>query len=88
MRKKVIIITAVALAVIAAGCAHNINARGVYAACPYGAIGYGSFSCTKDNVKVIATEETTREGVKSSNEFMVGKQTTGYDVELAEVRKK
>ena len=88
MRKNIMIFAAVIGAVTLSGCAHNINARGVYAACPYGAIGYGSFSCTKDNVKVIATEETTREGVKSSNEFMVGKQTTGYDVELAGIRKK
>lgn len=88
MRKKVIIITAVALAVIAAGCAHNINVQGWGLACPYGAMGYGTFSCTKDNVKVIATEETTKEGVKSTNEFIVGKQTTGYDVELAGIRKK
>ena len=87
MRKKAILISAAALAILVSGCAHNINARGVYAACPYGAIGYGSFSCTKDNVKVIATEETTKDGVKSTNEFTVGKQTTGYDVELAGVKK-
>ena len=86
--KKTIVITAAALAVITAGCAHNINASGVYAACPYGAIGYGTFTCSKDNVKVIASEETTGDGVKSTNEFTVGKQTTGYDVELAEAQKK
>ena len=86
--KKILCFTAIALTIAATGCAHNINARGVYAACPYGAVGYGSFSCTKDNVKITATEETTKEGVKSTNEFTVGKQTTGYDVELAEVRKK
>lgn len=86
--KKLFIFSAILMAIVSAGCAHNINARGVYAACPYGAIGYGSFSCTKDNVKVIATEETTKEGVKSTNEFTVGKQTTGYDVELAEANKK
>ena len=86
--KKAIVISAVALAIFVAGCAHNINASGVYAACPYGAIGYGTFTCSKDNVKVEATEETTKESVKSTNEFTVGKQTTGYDVELAEVGKK
>ena len=85
--KKIVIFSAVALTIAITGCAHNINARGVYAACPYGAIGYGSFSCTKDNVKITATEETTKEGVKSTNEFTVGKQTTGYDVELAGVKK-
>ena len=86
--KTILSISAITLTIAITGCAHNINARGVYAACPYGAVGYGSFSCTKDNVKVIATEETTKEGVKSTNEFTVGKQTTGYDVELAGVRKK
>ena len=86
--KTILAISAIALTFAITGCAHNINARGVYAACPYGAVGYGSFSCTKDNVKVIATEETTKEGVKSTNEFSVGKQTTGYDVELAAVPKK
>lgn len=82
------IICAVALAVIATGCAHNINVQGWGLACPYGAMGYGSFSCTKDNVKVVSTEETTKDGVKSTNEFVVGQQTTGYDVELAETKKK
>ena len=80
--KKIIVIPAAALVLFAAGCAHNINAQGVYAACPYGAIGYGTFSCTKDNVKVTSTEETTKDGIKTANEFVVGKQTTGYDVEL------
>lgn len=86
--KKAIVILAVALAVIAAGCAHNINASGIYAACPYGAVGYGTFTCSKDNVKVESTEETTKDGVKVINKFEVGKQTTGYDVELAEANKK
>ena len=82
--KQAIVISAGALAVLSAGCAHNINAQGVYAACPYGAIGYGTFTCSKDNVKVKSTKDTTRDGVKTTNEFTVGKQTTGYDVELAE----
>ena len=86
--KKAIVILAVALAVIAAGCAHNINASGIYAACPYGAVGYGTFTCSKDNVKVESTEETTRDGVKVTNKFEVGEQVTGYDVEFAEVSKK
>ena len=85
MKKKAIVTSTVVLAIFAAGCAHNINASGIYAACPYGAVGYGTFTCSKDNVKVKATEETTKDGVKTINEFTVGKQTTGYDVELAEV---
>lgn len=86
--KKAILISVGALTILVSGCAHNINASGVYAACPYGAIGYGTFTCSKDNVKVKATEETTKDGVKTINEFTVGKQTTGYDVELAEANKK
>ena len=86
--KKTIIITAVALAILVSGCAHNINASGVYAACPYGAVGYGTFTCSKDNVKVESSEETTKDGVKVTNKFEVGDQTTGYDVELAEAKKK
>ena len=82
--KKVIVFLTAALAIFATGCAHNINAQGVYAACPYGAIGYGTFTCSKDNVKVKSAKDTTRDGVKTTNEFIVGKQTTGYDVELAE----
>lgn len=81
--RKTVLISAALLAIVTAGCAHNINASGVYAACPYGAIGYGTFTCSKDNVKVKATEESTKDGVKTTNEFTVGKQTTGYDVELA-----
>lgn len=86
--RKTVLISAALLAIVTAGCAHNINASGVYAACPYGAIGYGTFTCSKDNVKVESTEETTRDGVKVTNKFEVGDQTTGYDVELAEVSKK
>jgi hypothetical protein len=87
MKKNIVIFASVIGAVMLSGCAHNINVQGWGLACPYGAMGYGTFSCTKDNVKVIATEETTKEGVKSTNEFIVGKQTTGYDVELAKTKK-
>ena len=87
MRKNIMIFAAVIGAVALSGCAHNINVQGWGLACPYGAMGYGTFSCTKDNVKVIATEETTKEGVKSTNEFIVGEQVTGYDVELVKARK-
>lgn len=79
--KKVFIAAAAAL--ILAGCGHNINVRGFGLACPYGAFGYGTFSCVKDNTCVESTEETTQSGVKTTNKFSVGKQTTGYDVELA-----
>ena len=65
--KKAIILSAVALAIVTVVCAHNINASGVYAACPYGAIGYGTFTCSKDNVKVESTEETTKDGIKTTN---------------------
>lgn len=64
------------------GCGHNINVHGVGIACPYGAVGYGSFSCVKDNVTVERSEEPAANGVKTTNKFTVGKQTTGYDVEL------
>ena len=74
MRKKAILISVVALAIFVAGCAHNINASGIYAACPYGAVGYGTFTCSKDNVKVESTEETTKDGVKVTNKFEVGDQ--------------
>lgn len=86
--KKIIftIILAINLMFIA-GCGHNINIQGFGVACPYGAIGYGTFSCVKDNVSVVSTENTTKDGIKTSNKFIVGKQTTGYDVELEEIKK-
>lgn len=83
--KKVFISTVAAL--VLAGCGHNINVQGWGFACPYGAMGYGTFSCVKDNVTVESTEETTQSGVRTSNKFTVGKQTTGYDVELATTNK-
>lgn len=86
--KELITLAATGAVLLLSGCGHNINVQGWGLACPYGAMGYGTFSCTKDNVKVIATEETTTSGVKSTSEFIVGKQTTGYDVELAEIKKK
>jgi hypothetical protein len=70
-----------------AGCGHNIQVQGFGVACPYGAMGYGTFSCVKDNVTVQSTEKTTADGIETQNTFTVGKQTTGYDVELAEVQK-
>ena len=86
--KYLIIPAAAILAMIAlAGCAHNINVQGFGFACPYGAMGYGTFSCVKNNVSVESTEETSKEGVKTTNKFTVGKQTTGYDVEIATAKK-
>ena len=83
--KKEIIMTAASL--MLAGCGHNINVQGFGFACPYGAMGYGTFSCTKDNVTVKSTEKATKDGIETINEFKVGKQTTGYDVELEKVKK-
>ena len=83
--KKAIILSAASL--MLAGCGHNINVQGFGFACPYGAMGYGTFSCTKDNVTVKSTEKTTADGIETINEFKVGKQTTGYDVELEKVKK-
>lgn len=68
------------------GCGHNISVHGVGMACPYGAIGYGSFSCVKDNVTIERTEEPVGNVIKTNNKFIVGKQTTGYDVELEKTK--
>lgn len=79
---KCVVLAIAAAALFLAGCGHNINVQGWGLACPYGAMGYGTFSCTKDNVSVKATEKVNTNGViESSNEFVVGKQITGYDVE-------
>lgn len=81
--KKLIIITAATIAMFLTGCGHNINVQGWGIACPYGAMGYGTFSCVKDNVKVKSKEEVTKDGIiTSSMEFTVEDQVTGYDVEL------
>ena len=85
MKKIMFFVVAVISAVILTGCGHNINVQGWGFACPYGAMGYGTFSCTKDNVKVVSTEKTTKDGVESRNEFVVGEQVTGSDVELKKV---
>ena len=87
MRFLLIPLAAAAAMAALSGCGHNINVRGFGFACPYGAFGYGNFSCVKDNVTVESTEETTQSGVKTANKFTVGKQTTGYDVELAATNK-
>jgi hypothetical protein len=79
---------AIACAFALSGCGHNINVQGFGLACPYGAMGYGTFSCTKDNVTVKSTEKTTKDGIETINEFKVGKQTTGYDVDLEKVKNK
>lgn len=83
MKKIIFTIAGVMALMSIAGCGHNINVQGFGIACPYGAMGYGTFSCVKDNVTVETTEKTTKDGVIATNKFTVGKQTTGYDVELA-----
>ncbi len=83
---KFIILSAAVL--LTAGCAHNINVQGFGVACPYGAIGYGTFSCVKDNVSVKSIEKTTADGIETQNEFTVGRQITGYEVELEAVKQK
>lgn len=83
---KTILLAAVTL--LLAGCGHNIHVRGVGLATPYGAFGYGDFNCVKDNVEVKSTETVGLDGkAETKHTFTVGKQTTGYDVELAEVQK-
>ena len=70
-----------------AGCSHNINVQGWGIACPYGAMGYGTFSCVKENVKVTATEKVNKNGtIESINQFEVGEQTTGNDVDLLKAK--
>jgi hypothetical protein len=82
--KKVTIYYIVTLAaLLTSGCSHNIHVKVWGFASPCGAVGYGSFSCVKDNVTVERTEEPSASGVKTINKFTVGKQTTGYDVELS-----
>jgi hypothetical protein len=86
MSKIIAFIIVVLLTIILAGCGHNIHVQGFGFACPYGAMGYGTFSCVKDNVSVETSENTTKDGVETTNKFTVGKQTTGYDVEIEEVK--
>jgi hypothetical protein len=88
MKKVLFVIVGAASLIFVAGCGHNINVQGFGIACPYGAMGYGTFSCVKDNVSVETTENTTKDGVKTTNKFVVGKQTTGYDVEIEAVKAK
>lgn len=85
MMNKAVFLAVAALTMT--GCSHNINVRGFGFATPYGAFGYGTFSCVKDNVRIESTESTTPEGVVSSNILTIGEQTTGYDVELVAAEK-
>ena len=88
MKKIIFTIVGASSLIFVAGCGHNINVQGFGIACPYGAMGYGTFSCVKDNVSVETTENTTADGVIATNKFTVGKQTNGYDVDMAEVKAK
>ena len=82
---KIIFIAIIVLCLT--GCGHNINVQGFGVACPYGAMGYGTFSCVRDNVTIKSAEKTTSDGIETVNEFTVGRQTTGYDVELEKIKK-
>ena len=86
--KVIVLAVGLSLVVVSlAGCGHNIQVQGVGLACPYGAMGYGTFSCVKDNVTVESTEKVSVDGtLETVNKFTVGKQTNGYDVEMAEVK--
>ena len=88
MKKIIIFGICVVFLLVLTGCGHNINVQGWGFACPYGAMGYGTFSCTKDNVKVVSTEKTTKDGIESRNEFVVGEQITGADVDLKKAENK
>lgn len=80
---------AIACAFILTGCGHNIHVRGVGLATPYGAFGYGDFCCVKDNVEVESTETVGLDGkAETKHKFKVGKQTTGYDVDIEKVKNK
>lgn len=69
--------------VLLCGCGHNIHVHGIGLATPYFAFGSGDFSCVKDNVEVENTETVKADGtLDSKQKFKVGKQTTGYDVDL------
>lgn len=86
MKTHIIIIAAVA-ALTLTGCGHNIHVRGVGLATPYGAFGYGDFNCVKDNVEVESSEKIGLDGsAETLHKFKVGKQTTGYDVELEKAK--
>ena len=76
---------AFAAAVLASGCSHNIHVKGWGFASPCGAVGYGSFACVKDNTTVELSEKTPQ--AESKSKFVVGNQTTGYDVSGITVQK-
>ena len=83
--KKIIILSVASF--MLAGCGHNIHVRGVGLATPYGAFGYGDFNCVKDNVEVENSEKIGLDGkAETKHKFKVGKQTTGYDVELEKAK--
>lgn len=89
MKKIIFVLVCLLSLIVLSGCGHNINVQGFGIACPYGAIGYGTFSCVKDNVIVESTENVSVDGVVvTTNKFTVKKQTTGYDVELETAKNK
>ena len=64
------------------GCSHNINVQGFGIATPYGAMGYGTFTCAKENVSVESEETVNKEGtVSTKNKFTIGNQITGAYVD-------
>ena len=84
-KKQLVMLTLIllGLGMFATGCSHNIYARGIGMATPWGGFGSGEFGVVKDNVKIISNEKTTADGYEKSGTFEVGDQTTGYDVEAA-----
>lgn len=68
--------------VFVAGCSHNINVQGFGIATPYGAMGYGTFTCAKENTTTISEEVVNKDGtLTTANKFTVGAQITGAYVD-------
>lgn len=87
--KKIIFFLITSIILILSGCAHNIHVRGVGLATPYGAFGYGDFSCVKDNVEIESSEKAELDGkAETKHKLSIGRQTNGYDIELEAVRAK
>ena len=67
------------------GCSHNINVQGFGIATPYGAMGYGTFTCAKENTTVESEESVDNKGiVNTKNKFTIGRQITGAYVDAVE----
>lgn len=67
-------LAALAAVLLLTGCGHNICVQGFGLATPAGAVGYGSFHCVRENVRLENTKQKNGSDIQVVSRIRVGTQ--------------